>query len=141
MKGNVTIEAAYLFPFCFFTLGLICYLGIFLYNQAVLELTGYECILRTVEERELRDELLKEQLYERAKEAAQERTFGVEKLQITLKVTASKIIINYKGIQSVISVPINVDVVYERTSPEQMLRLIKEIGGKTDEGIFKKRIE
>lgn len=141
MKGNVTIEAAYLFPFCFFTLGLICYLGIFLYNQAVLELTGYECILRTVEERELRDELLKEQLYERAKEAAQERTFGVEKLQITLKVTASKIAINYKGIQSVISVPINVDVVYERTSPEQMLRLIKEIGGKTDEGIFKKRIE
>ena len=34
MKGNVTIEAAYLFPFCFLVLGLICYLGIFLYNQA-----------------------------------------------------------------------------------------------------------
>ena len=45
MKGNLTIEAAYLFPFCFFILSLICYLGIFLYNHAVLELTGYECVL------------------------------------------------------------------------------------------------
>ena len=138
MKGNVTIEAAYLFPFCFLVLGLICYLGIFLYNQAVLELTGYECILRTIEERELRDELFEEHLYERAKETARERTFGVKKLQITLKVTASKIAINYKGIQSFISVPMNVDVVYERTNPEQALRLIKGIGGETYEGIFEK---
>ena len=67
MKGNLTIEAAYLFPFCFFILSLICYLGIFLYNQAVLELTGYECVLQTMEEREIRDELFREKLYERAK--------------------------------------------------------------------------
>ena len=110
MKGNLTIEAAYLFPFCFFILSLICYLGIFLYNHAVLELTGYECVLQTMEEREIRDELFREKLYERAKEAAQERTFGVQELQITLKVTASKIAINYKGIQSAIGVPMNVDV-------------------------------
>lgn len=141
MKGNLTIEAAYLFPFCFFILSLICYLGIFLYNQAVLELTGYECVLQTMEEREIRDELFREKLYERAKEAAQERTFGVQELQITLKVTASKIAINYKGIQSAIGVPMNVDVVYEKTNPEQALRLIKGIGGETYEGIFEKGTE
>ena len=78
MKGNLTIEAAYLFPFYFFILGLISYLGIFLYNQAVLELTGYEYVLRTIEERELRGEMFKEHLYQRAKQAAQERTFGVQ---------------------------------------------------------------
>jgi hypothetical protein len=138
MKGNLTIEAAYLFPFCFFVLGLICYLGIFLYNQAVLELTGYECILQTIEERELRDELLKEHLYQRAKENAQERTFGVQELQVTLKVTTSKIAINYKGRQSVVGVPINVDVVYGRTNPERALKMINGIGGETYEGIFEK---
>ena len=49
MKGNLTSEAAYLFPYCFFILSLICYLGIFLYNQAVFELTGYECVLKKME--------------------------------------------------------------------------------------------
>ena len=87
------------------------------------------------------DELFREKLYERAKEAAQERTFGVQELQITLKVTASKIAINYKGIQSAIGVPMNVDVVYEKTNPEQTLRLIKGIGGETYEGIFEKGTE
>ena len=133
MKGNLTIEAAYIFPFCFFVLGLVSFLGIFLYNQAVLEMTGYECILQTVEERELKEDDLKGQLLRRAKQAAEDRTFGVEGLQVNLKVTKTKIAINYKGTQSVIGVPINVDAVYERTSPELTLRLIKGIGENANE--------
>ena len=133
MKGNLTIEAAYIFPFCFFVLGLVSFLGIFLYNQAVLEMTGYECILQTVEERELKEDDLKGQLLRRAKQAAEDRTFGVEGLQVNLKVTKTKIASNYKGTQSVIGVPINVDAVYERTSPELTLRLIKGIGENANE--------
>ena len=133
MKGNLTIEAAYIFPFCFFVLGFVSFLGVFLYNQAVLEMTGYECILQTVEERELKEDDLKGQLLRRAKQAAEDRTFGVEGLQVNLKVTKTKIAINYKGTQSVIGVPINVDAVYERTSPELTLRLIKGIGENANE--------
>ncbi len=133
MKGNLTIEAAYIFPFCFFVLGLVSFLGILLYNQAVLEMSGYECILRTVEERELKEDDLKGQLLGRAKQTAEDRTFGVEGLQVNLKVTATKIAINYKGTQAVIGVPVNVDVVYERTSPELTLRMIKGIGEKANE--------
>ena len=131
MKGSLTVEAAYIFPFCFFVLGLISYLGIFLYNQAVLEMTGYECILRTVEERELREDIFKERLQQRAKQTASDRTFGLEELQVGLKVTSSKIVINYTGTQSVICVPIKVDVIYERTSPELTLKLLKGIGGES----------
>ena len=133
MKGNLTIEAAYICPFCFVVLGLVSFLGISLYNQAVLEMTGYECILQTVEERELKEDDLKGQLLRRAKQAAEDRTFGVEGLQVNLKVTKTKIAINYKGTQSVIGVPINVDAVYERTSPELTLRLIKGIGENANE--------
>lgn len=133
MKGNLTIEAAYVFPFCFFVLGLVSFLGIFLYNQAVLEMTGYECILQTIEDREYEEEYLKEQLLERAKCAGEKRTFGLQELQVNLKITATKIAINYKGIQAVIGVPINVDVVYERTFPELTLRLIKGVGGEANE--------
>ena len=53
MKGSVTIEAAWIFPFCFFVIAIVCCLGIYEYNQTVLKISGYECIVRTMEERDL----------------------------------------------------------------------------------------
>ena len=37
MKGSLTVEAAFVFPFCFLVIGIVCLLGVFLYNQAVLK--------------------------------------------------------------------------------------------------------
>ena len=47
-----------------------------MYNQSVLKMTGYECILRTMEERELQENLLKDNLIHRAKELGEGR--GIE---------------------------------------------------------------
>ena len=46
MKGSLTVEASFVIPLCFLFLGVIFYLGIYQYNQAVLQMTGYECILQ-----------------------------------------------------------------------------------------------
>ena len=50
MKGSLTVEAACIMPFCFLVITIVCVLGIYEYNQAVLQMTGYECILETVAE-------------------------------------------------------------------------------------------
>lgn len=129
MKGSLTIEAAYIYPFCFLIIGIVCALGIYQYNQAVLEMTGYECILQTMEERELEEEIFKENLLRRVKQEAADRTLGIKDLQVSLKMTPSKISINYKGRQTILDAPMEVTVVYERTYPELTLKLIKGIGG------------
>lgn len=125
MKGSMTLEASYIFPFCFVVIGIVCYLGIFQYNQAVLKMTGYECILQTMEERDRNETTLKENLLQMANVAAKDRTFGVENLKTSVKITTSKISINYTGIQSMFQIPLDITVAYERIYPELTLRLTK----------------
>lgn len=141
MKGSLTVEAAYIFPFCFMVIGLVSILGLFLFNQAVLEMTAYECILHTIEERNLEEETFKEHLLKRAEQVGNERTFGVKGLQVSMKMTASKISLTYTGTQSVIGAPIEATAVYERTFPELTLKLKKGMAGLPYEGIFEKRPE
>lgn len=141
MKGSLTVEAAYIFPFCFMVIGLVSVLGLFLFNQAVLEMTAYECILHTIEERNLEEETFKEHLLKRAEQVGNERTFGVKELQVSMKMTASKISLTYTGTQSVIGAPIEATAVYERTFPELTLKLKEGMAGLPYEGIFEKRPE
>ena len=129
MKGSLTVEASYIFSFCFLVLGIVCVLGIYQYNQAVLKMTGYECILQTMEEREQEEEIFEENLLRRAKQAAESRTLGIKNIDTSLKMTTSKISLSYECVQSVINVPIEITVVYERTYPELTLRLTKGITG------------
>ena len=95
MRASMTVEAALIFPFCFIVLMIVCYLGIFQYNQAVLKLTGYECILRTMEEREQETSFLIENILHRAKEYGEARTLGVKNLNVSVKLTATKISLTY----------------------------------------------
>lgn len=141
MKGSLTVEAALVFPFCFLILLLFCELGIYQYDQAVLKLTGYECILRTMEERQLEDKVLRDRLLERAKEHGQARTFGVEELEADVKITKSEVLLTYSGRQSFLKSPVNVTVTYQRIHPEQSLRRSRNLIGAAYVGVIKKRIE
>ena len=127
MKGSLTVEASYVFPFCFFVIFIVCQLGCYQYNQAVLKMTGYESIVRTMEERELNDKAIEEQLENLAETLAQERTIGMKNLEVTVKMTATKIVLTYAGVQTAIESPTEVTVVYERTNPEWTLRMAREI--------------
>lgn len=123
MKGSMTIEASYIFPFCFIVIGIVCFLGIFQYNQAILKMTGYECILQRIDEGEGNEEVLEENLLRSAKQAAEDRTFGLKDLKTSAKITASKISLTYHAVQSMLDIPLEVTVVYERIYPELTLRL------------------
>lgn len=129
MKGSLTVEAAYVFPFCFVVIGVICLLGIFVYNQAVLKMTGYECILRTIEERDLGEDIFLENLLHCAEQTAKERTLGIENLNATVRITASKVYLKYECVQPLLNLPIEVSVVYERSYPEMTLRMKRGITG------------
>lgn len=82
MKGSMTVEASYVFPFCFLIILIVCHLGIFEYNRAVLKMTGYECILQTMELREESEKVMEENLLKRAGETAAGRVLGVRNLEI-----------------------------------------------------------
>ncbi len=129
MKGSLTVEAAYVFPLCFLVIGIICLLGMFVYNQAVLKMTGYECILRTMEEQESGEEIILENLLRRAEQTAKERTLGVGNINAIVRISTSKISLNYECVQSLLNLPIEVSVVYERTYPELTLRLSRGVTG------------
>ena len=129
MKASMTVEASFIIPFCFVVIMITCYLGVFLYNQSVLKMTGYECILRTMDERELQENLLKDNLIHRAKEFGEARTLGVKNLNISVKMTATKISLTYSCVQTVLESPIEVTVNYSRVYPELTLRLAKGFAG------------
>ena len=126
MKGSLTVEAAFVFPFCFLVIGIVCLLGVFLYNQTVLKMTGYECILQTMEEREQREEVLLENLLRRAEESAKARTLGVEDLNATVRITASKVSLKYQCVQTLLNLPIEISVACDRVYPEVSLRLMQK---------------
>lgn len=127
MKGSMTVEAAYIFPFCFLVLGVICYLGIFAYDQAVLRMTGYECVLQVTEQREEGDEALQTELQRLTEQTAQERILGLRDLKVSVKLTATKISMTFSGLQTMLQVPMEVSVVYDRVFPELTLRLLQGI--------------
>lgn len=129
MKGSLTVEAACVFPICFLVIGMVWLFGIFLYNQAVLKITGYECILQSLEDREQREEVFLDNLLRRAEESGKARTLAVEELNATVKITASKISLNYQCLQTLLSIPIEVSVVCERIHPEMTLRLARRTLG------------
>lgn len=120
MKGSLTVEAAYLFPICFLIIGIVCSLGIFQYNCAVLKMTGYECILKTLEE-ESAEKDLQVHLMERAQIFAEERTVGVKSLITEVKITKSNAAVTYQCVQKFLNVPIEVTVSCERIAPEQTI--------------------
>ncbi len=129
MKGSVTVEAAYVFPFCFFLLVMVCFIGIYQYDRAVLKMTAYECILLSMEERKATDSELKETILRRAEQAGEERAIGAGQLKTELKMTASGISLSYVGKQSILNLPIEVTVWYERIHPEITLRLTEGLTG------------
>lgn len=124
MKGSLTIEAALVIPFCFVILGIVSFLGIFQYNQVVLKMTAYECILQTDGEEIPSEAVLKKLLTEQAKEKGNARGLAVKDLEVTVNVTVSKITLTYRCTQALLNLPVEVTVVYERTFPELTLRLI-----------------
>lgn len=127
MRGSMTVEAAYLFPFCFLILGIVCYFGVFEYNRSVLKTTGYECVLHVMEQREKSDQLLQEELLRLIKQTAEERVLGMADLKVSVKFTASKISVSISGDHTMLRVPMEVTVVYERIFPELTLRLLQGI--------------
>lgn len=141
MKGSLTVEAAYIFSFCFLILGIICYLGVFEYNRTVLKMTAYECILRSMEEDYHSDDSLKEILLKRLGDALQERTLGMEDCKVVAKITATKVCVSLQGSQKVLQVPLEVTVLYERIFPERILRVKKGIVGQSYEGTIETGIE
>lgn len=141
MKGSMTIEASYIFPFCFLIIAIVCYLGIFKYNQAVLKTTGYECILQSMNEKDLSEEALQQTIVKKAEQLAKARVLGVEKLNVAVKMTVSKISVTFQGRQRVFDLNLNVTTVYERTYPELTLRLLSGRTGGIDEGTVEKGIE
>lgn len=129
MKGSLTVEAAFVFPFCFLIIGIIYALGIFLYNQSVLKLTGYECIVQTMEDRDQKEEILLETLLQRAEETGKSRTLGIDDLNAIVRITATKITLKYQCVQRILNLPMEVTVIYNRIYPEMSLRLMREIVG------------
>ena len=124
MKANLTVEASLVFPFCFLIIGIVCFLGIFIYDQSVLKITGYECILQSMDQIETDDAYFLERLQKQAEEVAQHR--AVAELQTNVKSSAAKITVNYRGRQKMLNLPIDITIVYEKTFPELTLRLTRK---------------
>jgi hypothetical protein len=126
MKGSMTVEAAFVFPFCFFVLAIIGCLGVYKYNQSVLKVSGYECVLKTMEERNLEEQIFKENFNRRMLDLAQNRTLGMKDFEVSIKMTATKLLITVKGVQRLLNLPVEVEVVYQRVHPEKTLQLLRE---------------
>ena len=128
MFGSILIGliAALVFPFCFFVLAIIGCLGVYKYNQSVLKLSGYECVVRTMEERNLEEQIFKENFSRRMLDAAQNRTLGMKDFEISIKISATKLLVKIKGVQKLLNLPVEAEVVYQRVHPERALQLLRE---------------
>lgn len=127
MKAGITVEASYIFPMSFLILAIVCFLGIFQYDQAVLKMTGYECILRSLERDE--EASMESTLHRRAQSLAEERVLALHALQTEVKVTKNRVSVAYQGVLGVLKIPVKIIVSYERTDPEQTLWRTRMITG------------
>ena len=124
MKGSLTVEASFVLPLCFLFVGLILYLGLYQYNEAVLRMTGYECILQTVERLGESELEFRECLIQNAENAAKVRTLGTDRIEVTVKTTPARILMTYRCRQAVfLETDMEVTVFYDRIYPERTLRL------------------
>ena len=129
MKGSLTVEASYIIPFCMVVMLILCQLGIYQYNREVFKITGYECILKTMEDANVEKERISEELQKRTMELITERMIGVEDLKVTVKITMTKISVTLEGVQKMLNSPLNVNVTYERCHPETSLRIARRVMG------------
>ena len=129
MKGNLTVEASYILPLCLFMIAILGQLGIYQYDREVLKLTGYECILKTVEDVDVTEETMKQNLEKRALENAMARLVGIKDLKVDAKITVSKILLTFQGVHCIFDSPLEVKIVYERVSPEVTLRMTRDVIG------------
>ena len=130
MRGNLTVEAALIVPFCIMIILIVCQLGIFQYDREVLKMTGYECILKTVEEGgNLTSNDFCEALKNRAMVAATDRMLGLKSLNAEVKMTSSKIVLVFEGVSTMLEIPMEVSVAYERIYPELTLRIKRAVIG------------
>ena len=129
MKGSLTVEASYIIPFCMMLILIFCQLGIYQYNCEVFRITGYECILKTMEDEGESKELIGEELQKRTLEIVSERMIGVDNLRVMVKVTATKISMTLEGVQRILNSPLKVVTTYERCDPETTLRIARGVMG------------
>lgn len=124
MKGSMTVEASFVLPLGFLFLGIVFYLGIYQYNQAVLQMTGYECILMNVDQLAESEYQFQESLIQQAETSAKARTLGIEEMETTVKVTPTRVFLSYRCRQRMIlETDLEVVVSYERIYPELTFRL------------------
>lgn len=124
MKGSLTVEASFVIPLGFLFLGIVFYLGIYQYNQAVLQMTGYECILMNVDQLAESEYQFQESLIQQAETSAKARTLGIEEMETTVKVTPTRVFLSYRCRQRMIlETDLEVVVSYERIYPELTFRL------------------
>ncbi len=136
MKGSMTIEAAYVIPLSFAVIGVICILGLFQYNRVVLTLTGQECILQIMDERDLEEQGMKVKLLELASCQAEKRTFGLTEVTEEVQMAGGQIVLIYRAKQSVfIDLPLEVKIFYRRVFPEELLRIKEYISEAGDAGL------
>ena len=129
MKGSLTVEASYILPFCMVVILILCQLGIYQYNREVLKITGYECILKTMEDANAEKQHISEELQKRTMELITERMIGVEDLKVTVKITMTKIFMTLEGVQKMLNSPLSVKVTYERCHTETTLRIARRVMG------------
>ena len=124
MKGSLTVEASFVIPLCFLFLGVIFYLGIYQYNQAVLQMTGYECILQNADRLAESEKQFRECLMQHAEDAAKMRTLGISEMEAIVKITPARVLLTYRCRQQMIlETDLEVTAAYERIYPELILRL------------------
>lgn len=133
MKGSLTVEASMIVPLTILIIVLICQLGIYQYDCAVMKMTGYECILEMMDKENKKSEHLKEELQSLANETAKDRCFGIMELETSVKITDSKVKLSYQGKQGMIQIPFYISVIYERCDPEFVLRINRQLTGEAYE--------
>lgn len=123
MKGSLTVEAALVIPFSFMILGVICLLGVFQYNQAVVFITGRSYMYEVLDYREHGNAFMEQYLEEQVKAALAERTIGLKEIQVEAKVSTGKIYLHCGGQQKILfSLSVEKELEKIRLYPEPWIR-------------------
>lgn len=125
MKGGLTIEAAWILPFCFAVIGIICCLGVYEYDCAVLKMIGCGCVLEASDSIAGNYGEKERELLETLREQAEAGTLALKNIEVTMKKTNTKILVTYRAVSDFFEIPVEVSVVYERVFPELFLRMLE----------------
>ena len=129
-RGSLAVEASILVPFLIFIVFAFLCLCLYLHDRSVLVACAAELAGKGVAQKYQSEEALEEWLNAQARGLAEGRLLAVREFEVSVKVTAQKVVVGYRGSTPLLGgLELQEEAYAKRLNPVTFIRGGRQLGG------------